>query len=395
MSRRRWIVAGAVAGAVVLLLAGNALRPIPAVVVTQTVANSIGGGTGSTIPWPSRGEGAIGVQGGAFAVSPSAQAQPIGSVAKVLTALVVLDAKPLGKGETGPTITIGPEDVADFEQGQQNKESVIPVQLDEQLTEYQALQALLLPSANNIASTLARWTSGSVPAFVKAMNDRAARLGLRHSKFTEPSGISAQTVSTPADLVRLGQEAMHSLVLADIVGQAEVTLPLAGRAFNVNGLLGRGGIVGIKTGNIPEAGAVFLFAATHVLAGRATLLYGVVMGLPTLDDAFTAASALVSAMRSSLEVRHIASRDETVGRYVVPWGGGSDVAATVDLDVVVMRDTPVRISLRMPAVSGGAPVQSVTGSLRATAGDATYEVPVSNTDTVGAPGFLWRLTRLR
>ena len=394
MSRRRWIGA-AVAAAVVLVLAGNALRPIPEVSTSQTVADSIGGAASSTIPWPSRGEGAIGVQGGAFAVSPGAQAQPIGSVAKVLTALVVLDARPLGKGETGPTITIGPEDVADFEQSQQNKESAIQVQLDEQLTEYQALQALLLPSANNIANTLARWTAGTLPAFVKAMNDRAAKLGLRHSRFAEPSGISPQTTSTPADLVRLGQAAMQNPVLADIVGQPEATLPLVGRAFNVNGQLGHGGMVGIKTGNIPEAGAVFLFAATHQLAGRAVLLFGVVMGLPTLDDAFAAATALVGTMRSTLEVRHVVSRDETVGRYEVPWGGGSDVAATEDLDVLVLRDTPVRVVLRMPPVRGGASVQSVTGSLHVTAGDASYDVPVGNTDTIGAPGLPWRLTRLR
>src|SRR5262249_35746768 len=156
----------------------------------------------------SRGEGAIGVQGGAFAVSPGAQAQPIGSVAKVLTALVVLDARPLSKGQDGPTVAIGAEDVADYQKSVQDGESNMPVQLDEQLSEYQALQALLLPSANNIARTLARWTAGSLPEFVKRMSARAAALGLKHSRFTEPAGISPETISSPADLVRLGQAAM-------------------------------------------------------------------------------------------------------------------------------------------------------------------------------------------
>lgn len=394
MSRKRWIGL-AVAGGVVLLLGANFFRPIAQVAASQTVANSIGGGSGSaSIPWPGRGQGAIGVQGGAFAVSPGAQPQPIGSVAKVLTALVVLDAKPLSKGQDGPTITMGAEDVADYQQSEQNKESDIPVQLDEQLTEYQALQALLLPSANNIARTLAKWTAGSLPEFVKRMNARAAALGLRHSKFAEPAGISPQTISSPADLVRLGQAAMDNPVLADVVGQAEATLPLAGRVFNANGLVTHHGVVGIKTGNITEAGAVLLFAATHQLAGRQVLLFGVVMGLPTIQDAEDAATVLVDAMRSSLEVRHIVTRDDTVGRYEVPWGGGSDLAATEDLDVIVLRDTPVRVTLRAPAVTGGAPAQTLRASLHVAAGDAAADVPVTNTDTIGAPNPFWRLVRL-
>jgi len=71
--------------------------------------------------------------------------------------------------------------------------------LSEQLTELQALQALLLPSANNIAAVLARWDGGSAGRFVARMNATARSLGMTHTRYTDPSGYDDATVSTAAD----------------------------------------------------------------------------------------------------------------------------------------------------------------------------------------------------
>src|SRR5207249_2648903 len=118
--------------------------------------------------------------------------------------------------------------------------------------------------------------SGSVQEHVKRMNAKAKDMGLDHTTFADVSGVSEQTVSTPADLVRLGQAALDQPVLADIVQQPQVTLPVAGLQYNVNYALGQEGIRGIKTGNIPAIGAVYLFAATAQLAsGVKTTLVGV------------------------------------------------------------------------------------------------------------------------
>jgi len=80
------------------------------------------------------------------------------------------------------------------------------------------------------------------------------------------------------------------------VGQQEVTLPGVAHAPNVNAELGKQGIVGIKTGNIPQVGAVYLAAATAQLAGgRNVMLFAAVQGPPTLANAFADAEALLAS----------------------------------------------------------------------------------------------------
>ena len=112
----------------------------------------------------------------------------------------------------------------------------------EQLTERQALQALLLPSANNIAAVLARWDAGSADRFVARMNATARSLGMTHTRYTDPSGYDDATVSTAADQVRIVDRAMRLPVFASIVAIPSATLPVAGTVHNTNTLLGRTGL---------------------------------------------------------------------------------------------------------------------------------------------------------
>jgi D-alanyl-D-alanine carboxypeptidase (penicillin-binding protein 5/6) len=175
-------------GIVLLLLvaglaAWNYLRPIPAVAATGSVHTSETiAGTPPALPWPSRGSGAISVKGlGFIASSGNEQPIPAASVTKVMTALLILEDKPLQKDQQGPTITITDADVAGYEADAANKESVAAVRSGEQITELEALQGLLIPSANNLAETLARWDAGSIDAFVVKMNSRAAALHLTHT----------------------------------------------------------------------------------------------------------------------------------------------------------------------------------------------------------------------
>jgi hypothetical protein len=83
-----------------------------------------------------------------------------------------------------------------------------------------------------------------------------------------------------------------------------------------------------------------------------------------------------------------------VGRYDLPWGGGSDVVATQDLDVLAWAGTLVRTALRADAASPPVPPRTTVGSLRVTAGDAVFDLPVANVDQLSAPGRLARLTRV-
>src|SRR5213075_1144036 len=100
--------------------------------------------------WPAYGQAAF-IQTGRSRVQagPNQHAAAIASVAKVMTAYLVLRDRPLRPGEDGPTITLTDADVADTDRRRRQEESVLSVAAGERLTERQAVQALLLPSANN------------------------------------------------------------------------------------------------------------------------------------------------------------------------------------------------------------------------------------------------------
>jgi serine-type D-Ala-D-Ala carboxypeptidase (penicillin-binding protein 5/6) len=255
---------------------------------------------GEAVPstvWPAYGQAAFIQTGRSRAqAGPNQHAAPIASVAKVMTAYLVLRDHPLRVGQDGPTITLTDADVADADRRRGQRESVVSIAVGEELTERQALQALLVPSANNIAEVLARWDAGSVAGFVVRMNVAARSLGMTHTRYTDPSGYDDATVSTAADQVRIVDRAMHLPVFASIVATPSATLPVAGTVHNTNTLLGYNGFVGVKTGSDDAAGGCFAFRTIRWIDGKRTTITGVVLGQPGHDQiaaGLAAADAMV------------------------------------------------------------------------------------------------------
>jgi serine-type D-Ala-D-Ala carboxypeptidase (penicillin-binding protein 5/6) len=247
--------------------------------------------------WPSHGQAAFVNTGQSEIQSgPDQHAAPIASLAKVMTAYLVLRDHPLESGEDGPEITLTEADVADTDRRRGQQESIVPIAAGEQLTERQALEALLLPSANNIAAVLARWDAGSADRFVARMNASARSLGMTQTRYTDPSGYDDATVSTAADQVRIVDRAMGLPVFAGIVATPSATLPVAGTVHNTDTLLGHDGFVGVKTGSDNAAGGCFAFRAIRLVDGKPTTITGVVLGQPGHDRiaaGLLAADALV------------------------------------------------------------------------------------------------------
>jgi serine-type D-Ala-D-Ala carboxypeptidase (penicillin-binding protein 5/6) len=212
---------------------------------------------------------------GQHAVSSAGQQPvPIASLAKVMTAYLVLRDHPLDGGDGSLDLTVTDDDVADTDRRAAQDESIVRVAAGETLTERQALAALLLPSANNVAAMLARAADGSEAAFVARMNDTAHALGMRHTNYTDPSGFDEGTRSTAADQLVLAQHAMRLPEFAALVALRSYELPVAGTVHNTDTLLGHDGFVGIKTGSDDAAGGCFMFRA-HRSGGDVT---GVVLG---------------------------------------------------------------------------------------------------------------------
>jgi serine-type D-Ala-D-Ala carboxypeptidase (penicillin-binding protein 5/6) len=245
--------------------------------------------------WPAYGQAAVQLGQSHVQAGPNQHRAAIASLAKVMTAYLVLRDHPLQSSQDGPAITLTDADVADTERRQRERESVVSIATGEELTERQALQALLLPSANNIAAVLARWDAGSPDRFVARMNATAQTLAMTHTHYTDPSGYDDTTVSTAVDQVRIVDRAMRLPVFASIVSTPSATLPVAGTVHNTNTLLGYDGFVGVKTGSDDAAGGCFAFRAIRMIHGKRTAITGVVLGQPG-DDRIEAGLAAAAAM---------------------------------------------------------------------------------------------------
>lgn len=215
------------------------------------------------LPWPDYGQAAYGVvKDGVLAESnaQSSEPVPVASLAKVITALAILEKKPLDPGEQGPTIILTDADIKLYEEYVRKSGSVVQIQLGEQITEYQALQAMLLPSANNIADTMALRTFGTMEAYNKYATKMLKDRGIDDTVIDGASGYSPNTKSTAADMVKIGILYMQNPVLREIAAQPSARLPFAGIVGNYNNGINGDGVVGIKIGFTEEAGNTFLVA---------------------------------------------------------------------------------------------------------------------------------------
>lgn len=385
-----------------LVVAGVAtwsyLRPIPAAAATGSLpASEVIAGTPPVLPWPARGSAAISAQNlGFIGSSGNEQALPAASVTKVMTALVILEDKPLKKDEQGPTITITNADVQAYNADIAGNQSALEVRAGEQLTELQLLQGMLIPSANNFAETLARWDAGSIDAFVAKMNTRAADLKLTHTRFADTSGADPGSVSTPTDLMVLGIAAMRQEVFAQVVAMGQVVLPVVGIVYNTDHALGQSGIFGIKTGSGFSTGANFLFGATVTVDGKPIVVFGCVMGQPTLDIAFATSKALIASMQSTLHVRQVFTRNQTVATYITAWGAQSDLVSQYDVSLLTWPGMVLRQRLDALTIVIDRPIPAGTkkGNVHIVLGDYNLDAPLVTADPLYPPGRLWRLTRI-
>jgi serine-type D-Ala-D-Ala carboxypeptidase (penicillin-binding protein 5/6) len=231
---------------------------------------------GSAVGWPQQGQAAFVLGNGRPTASPHEQPVPIASLAKVMTAYLTLERYPLSGAQDGFTITVSAAQAQAVSQDARQGQSVVAVQAGEQLTERQLIEALLIPSGNNIAQILATRVAGSQTRFIAEMNAEARVFGMDHTIYTDPSGFDPSTVSTAADQVRVFQKAIRFSVFRQIVSMAGVTLPVAGKLTNYNPLIAEGYLG--KTGSDSAAGGCLAFF-THVMVGeRPITAVGVVLG---------------------------------------------------------------------------------------------------------------------
>ena len=253
----------------------------------------------SAISWPQQGQAALVLGDGRPAASPDEHPVPIASVAKVMTAYLVLKRYPLSARQDGFAIAITEAQAQEEAEDTAENQSGVAVAAGEQLTERQLLEGLLIPSANNIAWILAARVAGSQTSFVADMNAQARALGMDHTTYTDPSGFDPGTVSTAADQLRVFERAMRFPIFRQIVSMPSVTLPLAGTLTNYNPLIADG--YPGKTGSDSAAGGCLAFFTPVTVGGRQLTAVGVVMGQGRGSDTSALLTAAAEAARQMID----------------------------------------------------------------------------------------------
>ncbi|MEF8713549.1 MAG: D-alanyl-D-alanine endopeptidase [Accumulibacter sp.] len=181
---------------------------------------------------------------------------PVASITKLMTAMVVLDSMP----NLQSPITISDEDV-DYLRGSRSRLGVGSV-----ITRETALLLALMSSENRAANALGRHYPGGLPAFVAAMNRKAASLGMSSSHFEDPTGLNSNNVSTAHDLARMVAAAHHYPLIREFSTTPGVRTEVKGRELdfhNTNQLVSSPTWeIGLsKTGYIQEAGKCLVMQA--------------------------------------------------------------------------------------------------------------------------------------
>ena len=267
------------------------------------------------LAWPAVGQAAIGsVEGGLLAYSSdNEKPRPTASMAKVITALAIMEKQSFKPGQEGQLYSITKNDIANLNVYISQGGSVLPILIGMKLTQYQAMQRMLIASDNIIADILVERIFGSKEAYVSYAQDMLKRMGLSRTVVADACGFNPATVSTPSELVTIGIAALKNPVIARIVAQQEAQIPVAGNIKNTNQLLGTDGIIGIKTGTTDAAGSCLLFAARYTAKDRQKVtIVAVIMGDANHSRLYSDSRALLASAKRGFGLVTARSMDTVV-----------------------------------------------------------------------------------
>ncbi|MFD3611916.1 D-alanyl-D-alanine carboxypeptidase [Streptomyces atroolivaceus] len=379
----------------------QAMRPLPEPVLELTAKQTYDfAGSKPSLPWPDEGQGFMAATGlGTVDSFGEQKAVPIGSVAKAMTAYVVLKDHPLKRGEDGPAVKIDAKAEEEGKLDSVGESTLNTVKAGETITQQDALAAIMVPSANNIARLLARWDAGSEEAFVKKMNDTAKELGMENTTYTDPSGLNATTVSSAEDQVKLGEKLVEIPALMDITKLPSWTDPSGQSHRNYNTLVPYDGALGIKTGSTTKAGGNLLFAAHKKVGDTDQLIVGAILGQhkpPIIDTVNAVSKEAMTATQDLLESRTVVKKGQVVGVVDDGFGRTTDVVVAEDVKAVGWPGLTVKLELTDDGktIPNAAAAGTRVGTMTVGEGASQVEVAVTLGTALAEPSFGDKLTRI-
>ena len=352
---------------IVSALPARPLTPIPAAVaLTNTAAENRGLALGS-------GAAAVGTLDGGLKLKFGDDRQyPTASIAKTITMLTVLNAKPLTADEAGPTITMTTNDEALWQQTVAANGTNIAVTAGEKLTERQMINGIMLRSANNLADSLAVWAFGSMDNYRAAATSWLEKNGLKDTVIgPDASGLDPATRSTVSDMFKVCQLAMQNPALRAVVVQTSAAWPDGTQIVNTNPYIGKNGYIGIKSGHTDAAGYTLLSANSY----EGKVILAVVLGQQNSGDQYTVTDQLVDLAKSNFSQVSLPA-GTVAGKYVL--SGGREIEAKTDgaLTGFLWTGDPSDVTVNLDDIKGPQKVGTQVGT--ATLGDQKVNVSLAD-----------------
>jgi serine-type D-Ala-D-Ala carboxypeptidase (penicillin-binding protein 5/6) len=407
-TRRRRIrrLVGLIAAVLILALAGTYVfltlsAPVGAAASAVHRPN-IDQPAAAALVLPTVGESAVSISGaddylgptadGIFASSGGNAALPMASISKLVTAMVVLNSKPLGASGTGPTITFDKADEALYDKYFALNATIAAMPTGSTMSEHDAIETMLVVSACNYAEAVADWAFGSEAGFLSAAHTWLRAHGLNSTTMVEPTGVDARNRSTPSDLIALGKLAMADPAIASIVAKTSLDVPSLAGMPSTNDLLGRDGIDGIKTGTLVPGGSDLLFSAdVTVGAPTALRITGVMLAGTSRSSVDSAVDALITSITAGFHTVDLADAGQVVGSYSTPWGARASMVLGKGASTLTWSNAAITSTMTTTTLKTGANGEKV-GSVTWVAGKNTITVPILLHGRIKGPSAWWRLT---
>ncbi|WP_105036466.1 hypothetical protein [Cryobacterium aureum] len=326
-----------------------------------------------------------------IAVAGTTAALPMASVAKVVTALVVLDAKPIVAGETGPVVTLTAADFQSYLDYDKAGARSVAVFADEQWTELELLQALLLGSSNNHADTVARWAFGSVDSYVVAANAWLADNGLTGTIVVDATGLHDASAGTATDLAHLAGLAATDPIVSQMLASPASALANRRGVENTTSYLPEEGITGISRSYTDAAGVCFLFTA-EVSDGASSFTFsGAFIGEPTYDALTADLTALMISARAGVGPLPVLAANDAYATFKSAWGDTASAVVGVSRTRYAWQAaTPEAATVELKDFATARTGANV-GQVRLTVAGEKLSAALKLDDGIADPGPGWRL----
>lgn len=259
----------------------------------------------SSVALPQNGQAAIAVSEETLNIhTNSTNVWPMASITKIITALAILKKAPLEPGQTGETYILNQKDEQYYWDYAAKQGTITPVTAGLEMNMYEVLQTMLLASSNNMTDSLVDRYFANHDEFVTYTNDMLRSYGLVHTKVADASGFSPESVSTPSEMIKIGQIALKNPVIAEVVRQPNARPRVAGWIPNYNALINQPGVTGLKPGMTDQSGynLLFSFEAPNK-NGETTTVIGVVMGMFNRSEYMQSLMSMLESSKATLSTQ--------------------------------------------------------------------------------------------